>query len=137
MNKTSRISRREAISLLAGCLLTSPTVSAAHVDGLIGGVFDWSEHLKVVFRHWDSARRIGRTYRMMYPHDCNPEVWLGRILGADLASGLRDPGINEHSIGHSIARKVRLDFESDNVVLLDGWVLSRTEARLCVATYML
>jgi predicted RNA-binding Zn-ribbon protein involved in translation (DUF1610 family) len=42
-----------------------------------------------------------------------------------------------HAYREKIRRAIRRDFEADNCVCLDGWILSRTEARLCaLATYV-
>lgn len=137
MSTTSSISRREAVAILVGCFLTSQDVSATVSGNSVDGVSNWRRQLEAVFKHWESARRIGRAYSEKYPHDCNPKRWIGGFFGACPTSGKHDSKIYAQSIGQSIARSVQSDFANDNVVILDGWVLSRTEARLCAAVYML
>jgi hypothetical protein len=72
----------------------------------------------------DAVIRIGAAYRAAYPADDDREMLrrevgdLGGLSGADLADRLA-----------TLDERVRADFAAGNVVLVDGWLLARTEAR--------
>jgi hypothetical protein len=64
------------------------------------------------------VREIGVQYRRLVPAE-NDGI---RLRAAILAGGGRAP---------SLAARVRSDFDAGRTVLLNGWVLSATEARQC------
>jgi hypothetical protein len=64
-----------------------------------------------------AARAIGAAYLRAYPHDA--------LADARAAARLART---------EIAARVRDDFAAGRVVMLDGWMLSVTEARLCALT---
>jgi hypothetical protein len=61
--------------------------------------------------------RLGRIYRSRFPAEAHPDV-LARSLQTAHTRG-----------AGKFADVIAQDFETDNTVQLDGWVLSRTEAR--------
>jgi len=63
----------------------------------------------------EPVREIGVQYRRLVPEENDPV----RLRAAMLAPGM------------SIARVVRRDFATGGTVLVNGWVLSVTEARQC------
>lgn len=65
-----------------------------------------------------AARRVGRAYLRRHPAEADVA-----LLRAALAADLGDP--------ERLRARVRGDFEREAVVRVQGWVLSRTEARLC------
>jgi len=67
----------------------------------------------------DSAEvsRLGRAYRVSFPGENDSEIL--RSLLAELA---------ELSVAEAA---IQADFLNGDVVMLDGWILSRTEGRLC------
>lgn len=67
----------------------------------------------------ESARIVGRAYLARFPQDADP-VRLRCALA-----------------GPPLAERVRRDFERGDVVQLDGWVLSRSEARRCALEALL
>jgi hypothetical protein len=77
------------------------------------------------FKHRDSAIVVGRRYLNRYPDDALPAV---------LARGLRRAGAGDQESARAALRaQVREDFERGDTVLLDGWVLARSECRACAA----
>ncbi len=70
----------------------------------------------------ESARAVGAEYLRSTPEERDPA-----LLAQRLASGLA-PGA---PLRPQLARRIRADFEQERVVSLRGWVVSRTEARLC------
>jgi hypothetical protein len=81
--------------------------------------------LALVFRQRQSAIAIGRRYLSCYPGDTLPHRLAEALSGAsteDAAAARR-----------ALLARVRNDFERGDTVLLDGWVLSRSESRACAA----
>ena len=78
----------------------------------------------------DSMRAVGEAYLNRYPAERSRSVLLGAIqsrsASLDLATGGATPGV--------LDRVVVEDFSTDDVVYLNGWTLSRTEARLAALT---
>ena len=44
---------------------------------------------------------------------------------------LQDAGVIETNLKMSLRNKVTEDFNAGNTILIDGWLLSKTEARQC------
>ena len=73
--------------------------------------------LQKLFGGEQEIQALGNMYRAAYPHE-------------DSVAALRELiGSTENM--SALADSVRNDFEGGNVVHVDGWVLSRTEARHC------
>ncbi len=79
--------------------------------------------LGFAFSHPDSAIAIGRRYLSRYPDHAGARALadeLGRAGAGDLARS-------------ALRARVREDFERGDTVLLEGWVLARSECRACAA----
>ena len=82
----------------------------------------------------DSPAKIwlGQRYLLLHPEECSAE----RL--AYLLSGRRFVNATEifdcRELRQSVCQQRDEDFRSGNVVLIDGWVLARTEARLFALT---
>jgi hypothetical protein len=74
----------------------------------------------------DRVRELGVRYRQMVPEE-NREAALRGAITDGGRRGLRFPWTS----GPSLARQVRDDFAEGRTVLVNGWVLSATEARQC------
>lgn len=73
----------------------------------------------------DAVRRLGRRYRENVPSESDAS----RLEAALRASRSWTARIG---VGHStLADEVRDDFEAGHTVVVDGWLLSVTEARQC------
>jgi hypothetical protein len=74
---------------------------------------------------WDTKtiNTIGNQYRLQVP-DENSERILVKLLSADLSSA-------PEQLDKSLQEKIKKDFETGNTVMIDGWILSITEARQC------
>ena len=70
-------------------------------------------------------REIGAAYLEKFPEEAEGDTLVSRLLGE----------IRNHpqtgSMMAEIQRSVQRDFERSETFNLDGWVLSRTEGRLC------
>jgi hypothetical protein len=74
------------------------------------------------------AQRLGRAYLAEHPNEASEQT-LVRLLAADDVWGDTTAVFSANA-----RRAVRQDFDSGRTVLVQGWVLSRTEARLCALT---
>jgi hypothetical protein len=81
------------------------------------------------------ARRFGRAYRAQYPAESTaavltPLVW--RDLGGDETGGLVESAATLRQVLlRSLESRLRAQFGDGDTVQLHGWVVARTEARLC------
>ena len=76
----------------------------------------------------ESIRQIGKAYQQLVPGESKP------IL-IKLLSGNIDHEINESTdsalVNSVLEKNVRQDFQENKTMIVDGWVLSVTEARQC------
>jgi hypothetical protein len=78
-----------------------------------------------------SARSIGRAYLSLDRSEADKDDLVRAVLDRmDLAPAVLNRS-NTTTLQSLIDRAIRLDFCQYDTVQLDGWVLSRTEARLC------
>ena len=94
------------------------------------GVADSPEaRLAAVLGDRDAARSVGERYLAGRPGERDEQALL-RLLRP-----LGDPELlARDELGTRVRRAVREDFAQGRVVLVDGWYLSETEARLCALT---
>src|SRR5262245_28066158 len=90
--------------------------------------------LVALFEHQDSARIVGLEYLKKYPQEADAHLLQDRII-AGFAGGYTGLAkASDSTIRKLIEDRVRQDFETDQIVKLQGWILSATEARLCALT---
>jgi hypothetical protein len=78
-----------------------------------------------------SAREIGRIYLAQYPAE-DSIASLTRLILASMSLASGDVAALDHeTLPAMVTSRVRADFEYRFTVDIDGWILSRTEARLC------
>jgi hypothetical protein len=77
----------------------------------------------------ESAQRVGRRYLAMLPGDTDRSQILktSPTLDRAMRATRRQPEVAARLLRQSIDD----DFRQANTVVVDGWVLARTEARLC------
>lgn len=77
----------------------------------------------------ESAERVGRRYLAMLPADIDRSHLLktSPTLRRALRATPREPQVAARLLRHGIDD----DFRRADTVVVDGWVLARTEARLC------
>jgi hypothetical protein len=90
-----------------------------------------SERLTGLLKHGESARIVGREYLRAVPAEASRALLTSRLLerlpgGSRAVDDVSDGRLHEFLLRSSLA-----DFGEDRIVELRGWVLSRTEARLC------
>lgn len=72
----------------------------------------------------ESAAVIGRAYLDRFEQEHS-----ATILNTRIQESMSDAGLAMDS--HALLRRIEIDFEHGEIVNLHGWLLSRTEARLC------
>ena len=141
MISRSRYSRRQALNVL----LTSSTLSifALHKLSLISLSFPSDELLKVakrltgIFANQLSARVVGKAYLDKNQEEDSLSFLISKLVLETRTVNLADLTSGPHAYQELIRRAIRRDFDTDNSVRISGWILSRTEARLCaLATYV-
>ncbi|HET6569469.1 MAG TPA: twin-arginine translocation signal domain-containing protein [Rhodothermales bacterium] len=75
----------------------------------------------------ERVREIGTVYRMSVPHEGDAEALRDAILAGSEASGR----VPEFTTSAHLRKQVSSDFAADRTVVINGWVLSVTEARQC------
>jgi hypothetical protein len=89
-----------------------------------------AERLARLLAARDSARRLGRRAAAALPAARAPEH--AAAVLASLAGGSRRAArLDDDGMRRLVAERVRADFAKEDTVQVCGWVLSRTEARLC------
>lgn len=88
-----------------------------------------SMRLAGVLAAGDSARAVGREYLRISPTAADE---LARAVARQLAArGVALQRADDRELRVALGRCVVDDFGADQVVTVAGWVLARTEARLC------
>ena len=115
-------------ALSAGCGLFKPDLETI------------AERMIEVLNHPDKAREIGAMYIAKTPGEQQLSF---EQLTEDLLTilKLKPDNISEEtltSLDSRISQQVRQDFVDENVVIVDSWMLSRTELLICMlaATYI-
>lgn len=78
-----------------------------------------------------SARAIGSAYLEVVPDEAASGVLRQLVRNAVLLSGTEASRLSDAALAQLFQQRVTMDFESGRIASVDGWVLSRTEARLC------
>jgi hypothetical protein len=120
-----RIGRRRAMASLGAGSLALAVAGPGDIASLssrtaAAPVATW---LRSMIADLESARRVGQLYLQTAPEDADRD----RLL-ADLFPRLEPQAGDRRD---SFAACCRQDFADGATVRVDGWVLSRTEARLC------
>jgi hypothetical protein len=72
---------------------------------------------------------IGSYYRSCVPAEDRKDKLVQLILTGDNGKRIKLPG--HDALSNWIDQKVREDFKEERTVIIDGWILSETEARQC------
>jgi hypothetical protein len=89
-----------------------------------------AESLAAFLRHHPSARAIGAAYLAATPSESRVEP-LVEALAASLEAGSAPLPLAHRPLRARLLLRMQRDFEENATVCLEGWILSRTEARLC------
>lgn len=89
-------------------------------------------HPEALQRLFDSKtiQEIGEVYQKQ-AKDENDETVLVKLLSADKQGNPVSAAADSASLASILSQKVQEDFEQNKTVVVNGWVLSLTEARQC------
>lgn len=124
------ISRRALLKQLTvgGLLAALPTVRTwATVPELFNPL---ATRLMHALSNRDSAEAVGRCYLALGAEPADAALLAARVAGST-AGYLRLCGARTDDLRALLARQQREDFAAGRTVIVKGWVLSITEARLC------
>jgi hypothetical protein len=80
------------------------------------------------------VRAIGARYLALAPEE-RDAARLARLLFAGIAEARR-PFAGVDALRRAIGAHRERDFAAGDTVLVDGWILARTEARLCALVFL-
>jgi hypothetical protein len=106
----------------AAVVFVAPASIALVVDRALLELSE-EDALRSLVRHPAAAARLGRAYLRLHPDEATPARLVRHLLG-ELAS------VSPEIAGRRIAQGIAADFDAGRVTRVQGWILSRTEARL-------
>jgi len=130
---TLKVERR---TILAGLVATVAAIllGRGRVPKAVRGAEPSSDALlpalAVLFSDPWGARAIGRRYLARYPAEADAD-----LLKESLFSGLNDTG--PAGLRVRLAERRRQEFAAGQTVILDGWILARSELRACALLTLL
>jgi len=86
--------------------------------------------LQRFFAHAESARAIGKHYLMLMPEESSLNH-LTALICRTPENYVHFAETNTDKLRMLLAAQQREDFTNGRVVMVHGWILSETEARLC------
>jgi hypothetical protein len=127
MRDRARWSRRDA---LVGGMLGAIAASGAGrlATGAARSTTPNGSLLYTLFPDLRHANALSRACLRFFPTTVSPDRLYASIVPADRAAIKNATAIAE--LRRSIRRRVRRDFDVDDIVQVDGWMLSITELRL-------
>jgi hypothetical protein len=81
------------------------------------------------FLNEESLRVIGESFRAMNPDENSKVKLLNAITLGINVNQYNSKGATD--LAQEIEKKVEIDFKSEKMLLIKGWVISETEARQC------
>lgn len=89
---------------------------------------------EAIFSDLETARRVGMSYLAQAARECDAAV-----LAAELPAGCAVAPTSRQAfdeLRQTIDAQRQRDFAAGDTVIIDGWILARTEARLCALTVL-
>lgn len=128
------MSRRHFLAVLGAAVV--PLVPgllpelATHVWPTRGGV---GARLVALLTHASSAAAVGRAYLAQSPHEAGADRLVAAITSGwtGTSAGVGWQFASEPELLELVRLQIVDDFAREEVAILDGWIVSRTEARLC------
>jgi hypothetical protein len=138
MSGSQHISRR---SFLVAALGLAPTILAARF-GLGRAAIDDdaatdAQRLVRAFAYPESAAELGRAYLATAPREGSATVLAERIAASLPAGHAAIRTADDSQLESLLAQQLREDFMAGDTVTVDGWIISKTEARLCALAALL
>jgi hypothetical protein len=126
-------SRRDVLRLASASALVTLVPALSSCDLIRPDLETVAEAMIDTLNHPERAREIGKMYTRQYPGVGERSYQqLTRELLAALELELGDLSyLSLDSLSERLGEQVRRDFAVENVVIVDRWMFSRTEALLC------
>jgi hypothetical protein len=105
-----------------------PAVACIRWDG--HPVRRWAAQLSGVLRHQAAAGEIGRAYLRAHPSEADPERLIAGITGGWEEGPAELDRLGRDALRLRLREQIRTDFAEGRTVLVDGWMLAASEARL-------
>lgn len=130
------LSRRNFIALAAGMLVHLSSLTG-HAARNLRKNSAKNPLMEIYSNDLQAARLIGRAYLRETPNEADADLLFKLIVKGDpiLGSCLNALSNDQHIA--ILRKRISQDFDLENTVYVDGWVLSRTEARLCALCALL
>ena len=116
----SLLSRRSLLLALASIVVVPKRADGTAKSMVVDDVKSWLG---------GEALLVGQRYLQLQSAEANLDVLAALLLERLQSAALRD-------LQHDFSLAVQEDFGRGDVVHLDGWMLSRTEVRLCALAYL-
>jgi len=139
MNRQKLFSRRIFLKTLMGGLLMMLT-ETSKIPLLFANYAkddDLYRFLLNFFNQIDSAITVGSAYLEQHPDESNVNQLIHDIFQMDRKRLVQLAQKKPSRLTAIIEKQVREDFDSQNMVKIKGWLLSRTETRLCALVYLI
>jgi hypothetical protein len=132
MIERAGLTRRQFLAL--GIAFVAPIVPAiVRSRGRIGATSD--PGLAAIFRDVSavpaSARGVGRAYLAATPAEASVARLTAGVLASLPATSSDVSDADADELRAVLADVIREDFRTERTVVVEGWILARTEARLC------
>jgi hypothetical protein len=115
-------------SVLAGTTLTAPLLHSKFLDLFTCRPAPYPRVLSHICSD-DILTQIGTSYRNLFPEENSTEQLLTLLFRG--RSVREVPFLHSALIGDQLDQQVQNDFRDENTIIINGWFLSRTEARQC------
>ena len=132
-----RISRRSMLKLVAGAagVIAVSSVGLALFCSRRSREVGTAIRLTWAFSHEEeAAAQVGRTYLALHPEE-NDEHVIAKLIEATYTLPSYPVGCASTAASALAAQNI-LDFRAGRVVWLDGWLMARTEARVCALSLL-
>lgn len=129
---TGPLSRRALLRLAATAgvtLLLGGRGSQASQSHLLG------QRLRALLPHDAAAVALGTAYLAQVPGEASAERLVAALT--DGPRGVPVARLEPRGLGAHLARRIRADFGAGRTVVVRGWIVSRTEARLAALAVVL
>jgi hypothetical protein len=129
------LTRRQALCMGLIPLAISLVTRKAATVLVLGDGFtrEWTRSLdsfRDLFTDLGAARDIGRRYLRSFSQETNRAFLQRTITGGERLQDAKQ-------LRTLLAQKREQDFRTGDIAIVDGWVLSRTEARVCALVALL
>jgi hypothetical protein len=133
MIKHGNISRRNYLHILV-CLSALGLARSTRTLAIFGGRSEsetLTTRLTEIFRHRESASVIGREFLRCVPAEADEHLLIDLICSSRKEQRAKLARANSGMLREWILRQHRKDFENGRIVNIQGWLLSKTEVRVC------